>query len=342
MNLRLWQRLGRADFLRTRMIFSIAMDARRERLARRFFFGCSASATVHASARAARLLLIVSLASSALGCSEFRARQLARKGNEHFLEGDYAAAVSAYSAAEQFHPLAVISFNKGLACRQLMLPGAKSPQNDRAVACALSSFQRLKQQDPRDPRADPLYQQTLFDADRFDDLARLYSAQLERNPTDPAALNGLIQVYSNAGRWDDTLHWTAERANREPTDAEAQYAVGVLIYNHLAEKGGGAEPSTFDPRPSGKELKVPPAPKPGDITGAERVALAEEGIQHLKKSLQIRPSYAEALTYLGLLYRQESFAYFDQPAKWQAAVDAAEEYRKQATALHGSRAGTQP
>lgn len=289
-----------------------------------------------------RRLLILCVSLSAFGCSEFRARQLAREGNRQFHDGNYAAAVSAYSAAEQLHPMPVISFNKGLACRQLMMPGAKSPENERAVTCALSSFRRLKEQSPSDGRADQLYQQTLFDADRFDDLAQLYSGELQRNPNDPAALNGLIQVYSNAGRWDDALHWTIERAKRAPHDAEAQYAVGVLIYSRLFEKGGGPEQSTYDPRPQGTEQKIPPATSPGDITGAKRVALAEQGIGFLKKALQIRPAYAEAVTYLGLLYRQESFAYFDQPAKWQAAVDSAEEFRKQATALHAQRATAQP
>lgn len=289
-----------------------------------------------------RRLLILSVSVSALGCSEFRARQQARAGNRHFLEGNYAAAVSAYSAAEQLRPMAVISLNKGLACRQLMMPGAKSRENERAVDCALASFQRLKEQSPNDARADQLFQQTLFDADRFDALARLYNEQLQKNPSDPAALNGLIQVYSNAGRWDDALHWTIERAQRTPHDAESQYAVGVLVYNRLFEKGGGTEQSTYDPRPQGAQLKIPPAASPGDITGQARVTLAEQGIDYLKRALAIRAGYAEAATYLGLLYRQESFAYFDQPAKWQSAVDVAEEFRKQATALHAQHAPTQP
>ncbi len=288
---------------------------------------------------AARFLLLCASV-GALGCSEFRARQHAREGNRHFHDGNYAAAVDSYSAAERLHPMAVVSFNKGLACRQLMVPGAKSPQNERATQCALDSFLRLKQQSPGDPRAEQLYQQTLFDADRFDALTQLYTRQLQKNPTDPAALNGLIQVYSRSGRWDDTLHWTIERAVRSPRDAEAHYAVGVLIYGRLFEKGGGAEQATYDPRPRATGSKIPPATSPGDITGEARVALAERGIDFLKKALQIRPAYPEALTYLGLLHRQESFAYFDQPAKWQAAVDTAESFRKQATLLHAAGGAT--
>ena len=286
--------------------------------------------------------LLVLCAASALGCSEFRARQQARQGNRHFREGNYTAAVGAYSAAEQFYALPVISFNKGLACRQLLMKKAKSRQNEQAVDCALDSFRRLKEQTPSDPRAEQLYQQTLFDAERFDALGRLYTAQLQHNPTDLAALNGLIQVHSNAGRWDEALHWTIERAKRTPHDAEAQYGVGVLVYSRLFEKGGGAEQSEYDPRPRGAQLQAQPATNPGEITGPARVALAEQGIEYLKKALEIRGGYAEAVTYLGLLYRQESFAYFDQPDKWQATVDAAEALRKQATALKTARGSRQP
>jgi tetratricopeptide (TPR) repeat protein len=289
-----------------------------------------------------RKLLVSCVAVSVLGCSEFRARQQAREGNRDFQAGNYAAAVGAYSAAERLHSLPVISFNKGLACRQLMTPTAKSRQNAQAVDCALDSFRRLKEQMPEDPRADRLYQQTLFDAGRFDALGGLYTAQLQHNPGDLAALNGLIQVYSNAGRWEEALHWTIERAKRAPRDAEAQYGVGVLVYGRLFEKGGNAEQSTYVPRPRGAQLKAQPATSAGDITGRARVALAEQGIEYLKKALEIRAGYAEAVTYLGLLYRQESFAYFDQPDKWQAAVDAAEEFRKQATALRTARGSRQP
>jgi tetratricopeptide (TPR) repeat protein len=282
----------------------------------------------------ARNLVIVALAVASCGCSELRARQLAREGNRHFRDGDYSAAIQAYAAAQQLHPLPVVAFNQGLACRQLMLPGAKTPENERAVQCALSAFSQLKRLRPTDPRAEPLYQQTLFDADRFERLAQIYTAQLRGKPDDPVALNALAHVYLRWGRWDDALHWTIERAQRSPADAEAHYAVGVLIYSRLFEKGGGPDQSSFDPRPQGSGSKLPPPIVSGDIAGQARAQLAELGISHLKRALELRPTYADALIYLGLLYRQKSFAYFDRPLEWQAAVDAAENYRKQAIELH--------
>ncbi|HWA73749.1 MAG TPA: hypothetical protein VG937_15495 [Polyangiaceae bacterium] len=231
----------------------------------------------------------------------------------------------------------MVAFNKGLACRQLMLPGSKSAENERSVDCALSAFRQLKKLDPSDVRADQLYQQTLFDADRFETLVGVYSARLQVAPNDPVAINALIQVYSRWDRWDDALHWTLERARREPQNAEAHYAVGVFIYNRLYARGGGTEQSSFDPRPTA-ERKPAPAFSPSDISGAQRIALADQGIEYLQKALELRPNYADALTYIGLLYRQKSFAFFDRPSDWQAAVDSAESFRLKATALHANRA----
>jgi tetratricopeptide (TPR) repeat protein len=290
----------------------------------------------------ARNLVVVVLAAASFGCSELRARQLGREGNRHFRDGNYAAAVEAYAAAQELHPLPVVAFNRGLACRQLMLPGAKTPENERAVQCALSAFSQLKQLAPADARAEQLYQQTLFDADKFERLAELYTLQLRAKPDDPVALNALVQVYLRWGRWDEALRWTIERAARNGSDAEAHYAVGVLIYSRLFEKGGGPDKSSFDPRPQGTDAKLPPPIVSGDITGEERARLAELGISHLKRALQLRPGYADALVYLGLLYRQKSFAYFEAPAEWQKAVDAAEEYRKQAMALHVAPSSPRP
>jgi tetratricopeptide (TPR) repeat protein len=290
----------------------------------------------------ARKVVVVAFGLASFGCSELRARQLAREGNRHFRDGDYAAAVQAYTAAQELHSLPVVAFNQGLACRQLMLPGAKTPENDRAVQCALSAFSRLQRLNPADPRAEQLYQQTLFDADRFEQLAEIYTRQLRAKPDDPAALNALVQVYLRWGRWDEALRWTIERAQRNAADAEAHYAVGVLIYGRLFEKGGGPDKSSFDPRGQGSEPKLPPPIVGGDVVGEERERLAELGISHLKRALELRPSYADALIYLGLLYRQKSFAYFDRPVEWQGAVDTAENYRKQAMALHVVPAPARP
>jgi tetratricopeptide (TPR) repeat protein len=284
-------------------------------------------------------LLIVALVAIGTGCSELKARHHARTGNGHYLDGDYAGAVREYELAEQAYPagLHVVELNKGLACRQLMSPGGKSPEQERAVNCALGSFTKMKELRPEDPRGEQLYVQTLFDADRFDTLIAMYQGELAKDPNDMAAINSLINVHSRADHWSEALKWSMKRADLSPTDAEAQYTVGVMMFNRLFQKGG-ADKANYDPRPDPNANpkdppKVPPPFTIGDLMGSERVRIADLAIQYMTKALEIRPNYREAMGFMSLLYRQKAFAFLDKPVEWELWVNTAEEWRNKANSL---------
>jgi tetratricopeptide (TPR) repeat protein len=294
-------------------------------------------------------LLLLAVLVAGTGCSELQARHHARKGNGHYLDGDYASAVREYEIAEQLYPagLHVVELNKGLACRQQIVPGGKSPEQERAVDCALNAFTRMKALRPEDPRGDQLYVQTLFDADRFDTLIAMYEEQAKKNPNDMAAINSLINVHSRADHWSEALKWSMKRADLSPTDAEAQYTVGVMIFNRLFQRGG-ADKGTYDPRPdpnaSPKDPpKMPPPFSLGDLMGADRVRVADLGLRYMSKALEIRPNYREAMGFMSLLYRQKAYAFLDKPVEWEQWVNTAEEWRGKANSLAtGAQPPSQP
>jgi len=316
-------------------------------------------------ARGARLAMLFCCFS---GCSELRGRRHVREGNRLYREGRYPAALREYREAEALCPeLPLLWLNEGLACRQMMIPGSKSPESQQATDCAVHAFGRMRQVAPTDPRAEQLYVQTLFDGDRFDLLVSRYTSALEVNPTDLSAITGLIQVSTRANRPEEALRWFERKASLLPRDAEAQYAVGVYAWQQLYQRGGGPDKASYDPRaealppeeaavPAGaaraaetrtgdagkrkrRSAVRPPVPvrKPpppfavGDLTGAARVKLAELGIVYLERALALRPQYQEAMVYLNLLHRQKSMAFLDEPARWQAEIDAAEIWRKRAS-----------
>jgi len=301
-------------------------------------------------ASAARVLGLLGLAFFATGCSELQARHHARAGNGRFLEGDYAGAVREYEIADEKYPgLAVVALNKGLACRQMMSPGSTSPEQERAVDCAVAAFQKMKELRPEDPRGDQLYIQTLFDGDRYDKLVEIYEGQLKADPKNMAAINGLISVHSRADHWNDALRWTVARANIDSQDAEEQYAVGAMVFARLYQKGG-ADKSAYDPRPDPNEpppprrpvrrrgkrhakaeppsppAKLPPPFTVGDVVGTERVRLADIGLKYLQRAMELRPNYREAIGFTSMLYRQKSFAYLEKPTDWEPLFNAAQEW----------------
>ena len=318
-------------------------------------------------------LLALAILGGGTGCSELRGRRKIREGNQAYREGRYEEAVAAFEQAEKLVPdLYIVWLNKGIACRQLMVPGGKPQANDRGADCALAAFQTMRKLRPDDHRAEVLYVQTLFDSDRFKELAAHYEERLRQNPTDGVAMSGLIQVYTRWNRLEEALHWYQKRAALASTEAEAQYAVGVFLWNQLFQKGGGAEMAAYNPLenqpppppPEGKNkskkkkrgrhghataadepppppVKQPPPPSLGDIYGAARIRLADLGISYLEKALALRPQYLDAMTYMGLLYRQKSFAYFNDLPQYRATMDAAEMWRKKvetATAAAGGKA----
>ena len=285
------------------------------------------------------------------GCNQVRGRRLIQKGNQLFHEGQYAEAVATFHQAEQYLPDAwQLWLNEGTTCRQMMVPGAKTPENEAAVQCALDAFTRMRALRPQDLRGPALYVQTLFDAERYEVLARMYRERADRNPADEEAVNGLIQVYARwGGHMSDALTWYGKKADLKAQDPEAQYAVGVYVWQQLFARGGGADKAGYDPRIQPGQKKAPPAPPfaGDDLVGQQRIDMADEGIKYLERAVQLRPAYSEAMAYLNLLYRQRSYALFDQPAEWQKSVDKAMEWRDKTAVAVGkspqpSAAGANP
>jgi tetratricopeptide (TPR) repeat protein len=309
------------------------------------------------------LLMVLLLSTGAPACGELRGRRRIREGNRLYREGQYASALAEYQRAEALVPqLPLLWLNKGLTCRQLMVPGAKDARSERAVDCAVAAFARFKEVAPHDLRGEQLEVQTLFDADRFETLAARYHERLKVMPEDLAAINGLIQVCTRWNRPEEALGWYQRRASLLPNDAEVHHAVGVYVWQQLFQRGGGPDKTAHDPRP-GAAVEPPPPPtrkggrgrRPapavappapvfaiGDITGQTRLAMADVGIKHLERAIALRPHHRETMVYLGLVLRQRAVALWAQPAAWQAVVDAAERWRRRAAGEAALAAGEAP
>jgi tetratricopeptide (TPR) repeat protein len=288
-----------------------------------------------------KVTLALAVALLATGCNEVRGRRKVQEANHLYRDGNYKEAVSMYREAEAWVPaLPQLWLNEGYTCRQLIVPGEQKPDSpSRAYAeCALTAFKKYQELAPQDTRGEVLYLQTLFDSDRFDDLIKIYTERFNKNPKEIENVNGLIQVYSKANKLEESLEWYNRKAEILTNDPEAQYGVGVFIWQQLMQHGGGPDKQTFDPRPDPnhpKALKLIPGDLHGDITSQQRIDLADSGIKFLEKAVALRPKYHEAMVYINLLYRQKSFAYFNDPPEWQKCVDAAQEWSKKSLEAQG-------
>jgi tetratricopeptide (TPR) repeat protein len=278
-----------------------------------------------------KLSVALALVAVCGGCVELRGRKKIQEGTAAYKRGDFVGAVARFKEAVAFVPDKPIAWlNLGYSCRELIVPGAPSGENRAPALCALDAFKHLRELAPGDPRGDHLYVQTLFDAGEYKTIERTFSVRHERQPDDLDVILALEQVHVRLGHWRDALVYYRKAAALRPNDSEAAYAIGTFIWQTLVAHGGGPVVDGYDPRPR-PNRPDPPVPAANDLTGPERIALAEEGITHLERAVALRPHYAEALTYIGLLYRQESFARFDDPAAWDRAMAQSRTYLARAT-----------
>lgn len=288
-----------------------------------------------------RTLALCSVATAVVlgtsGCTEVRGRRLIQEGNELFKDAKFPEAVRKFEeAAEHIPKFPTLWLNMGFTCKRMIIPGSKSPENEKAADCAIESFDKFRKLVPEDTRGDMLYTQTLFDADRFEKIIGIYTKRWEENPKDQQAVSILMQVHSKwdlatigeGGKLDDALKWYKIYVEQRPDDPEAYYAVGTFLYTQLSMKGGGADKMCFDPRKNAlNKEECKPADKPGDLIAAQRVDLADEGIRFLEKAIELRPTYTDSMTYINLLWRQRAYGLFPVPDEWWASMQKAEEWK---------------
>jgi tetratricopeptide (TPR) repeat protein len=241
--------------------------------------------------RTERLLPLLLACSIAGGCAELRGRKKIQEGNAAYKAGDFAVAVTRFNEAAVHVPeMPLLWLNRGYACRELIVPGARAEVNRQAALCALDSFKKLRELAPADPRGDRLYVQTLLDAGEYKTIERTFTLRHERNPNDLEVVLVLEQVFQKTGRWREALDFYRKAAALRPHDAEAQYAVGTYIWQVLQARGGGPAFVEYDPRPR-PDRPPPPRPPlgPDDIVGPERQAKAAEGIRQLGRAIEQRP-----------------------------------------------------
>ncbi len=268
---------------------------------------------------------VLTLLATVGGCAELRGRKKIQEGNTAYKAGDFTAAIARFNEAAKFLPdMPLLWLNRGYACRETIVPGADGARNRPAALCALESFKRLRELAPNDPRGDRLYVQTLLDVGEYKTIERTFTLRHEKDPNDLDVVLVLEQVFTKMGRWRQALGFYRKAAALRPRDAEAQYAVGTFVWQTLQARGGGTPFGEYDPRPRPERPPLPPPLSgPADLVGPERLALADEGIRSLERALELRPRYPDAWTYMGLLYRQKSFALFDDADAWQRAVSQA-------------------
>jgi tetratricopeptide (TPR) repeat protein len=215
------------------------------------------------------------------GCVKLKARDLLNKGVVAYTNGHYDEAIEDFKQAKDLDPtLTNARLYLATAYATQYIPGAPSEQNIRMGEQAVKEFQDV----------------------------------LSADTGNISAIDGIGSIlYNMAGtpytraRFEESKTYHMKHIALKPEDPDPYYWIGVIDWTltyrtHLEMRGKWrlAHP--------GKPLKDD-EPLPPDVRAdyvKENDRLIDEGITNLRKAIELRPDYDDAMAYLNLLLRRKA------------------------------------
>jgi tetratricopeptide (TPR) repeat protein len=290
------------------------------------------------------------LAVAVSGCSQIgvlKGQMALKDANQLYQRQDYKGSAAKYEEAIQANPeLGDAYFYLGNSYDNQYRPARRGePENDQLIEKAIANYKLAVERAPTplvkqralqylvnafgpDKLNEPSQQEPILrqmiemdpsDPANYFVLANVYeqngdyeqAEQLlvkarEVRPNDPSVYTTLAGFYNRQGEFDKTMEALHARAEREPNNPEAFYIISTYYWDK--------------------------ANKDYTVSQPERVKYVQEGYKAVDKAIELKPDYPEALTYKGLLLRQEALLIKD-PQRQQQLVKEADTYRDRAVEI---------
>lgn len=229
------------------------------------------------SAVAAMVILVAGLS----GCSKLKARDLLNKGVAAFKNGQYDTAIEDFKQSKDLDPgLMNARLYLATAYASQYIPGAPSEQNVRLGNQAVSEFKEVLGIDANNISA-------------IDGIGSIIF-QMAGQPYDPK-------------KFEESKTYHQKHIELRPTDPEPYYWIGVIDWT-LSFRANGEMRADYNKSNIKKQVKDTD-PLPASVRAeytAKYGAMVDEGIADLKKAIEIRSDYDDAMAYLNLLYRRKA------------------------------------
>ena len=233
---------------------------------------------------------LLALLLMATGCEStvdhLKANVAAKQGNDLYKAQDFQKAVEWYRYSLYLNPELPIAYhNAGLAYMALYKPGSHHPKDLYYSQQAVEHLERFLGFEPDNEDAKNQLLTIFLQAERYDDAAKFFEAEVKERGSDPAVASRLSQIlgmiYAKKGDFESSLEWYKKRAEIEKDNPEALYTIGVLCWDKVYHAGVTME---LDKR---KEM-------------------VDMGMDYLQRASETRTDYFEATAYINLLYREKA------------------------------------
>ena len=246
---------------------------------------------------------------STAGCSKLRARDQLNKGVQAYKNTHYEEAIGHFQQAVELDPsLTNARLYLATALANQYIPGADNPENTKVAEQAIDVFKKVLELNP--PR--------------------------EQKVT---SLKGIASLYFNMKKLDQAKQYHRMVIDLDPNDPETYYSIGVIdwtqTYQPRMEERAKLGLRTEDALPV-KDKKVCAALRDKNMPNIQ------EGIDSLKKALDLRTDYDDAMAYMNLMYRERADVQCDDPAARAADLKAADDWVDKTLAVKKAKAEKQP
>jgi tetratricopeptide (TPR) repeat protein len=217
------------------------------------------------------------------GCNKLRARDLLNQGVQAYKVAQFDQAEEDFKQAAELDPtLQTARIYLATAYASQFVPGSPAPDNLQYGQEAITQFKKVLDTDPNNLSAIDGIGSMLFNLgttpyseDVLKQARQYHEKHIQLKPDD-------AQPYYWVGVIDWTLAFHANRDMREQYNSHVKRLKDAITFN--------------DPLP----------PNLRDQFSSQYGQTVDEGIQEVKKAIELRPDYADAMAYLNLLYRQKA------------------------------------
>jgi len=249
---------------------------------------------------------------SSVGCNKLRARDQLNKGVEAYKNTHYEEAINHFQQAVELDPK-LLNARMYLATAFVgqYIPGVDSPDNVRLAQQAIDQFQRVIDDKP--------------------------SREQKVN-----SAKGIASLYFNMKKFDEAKKYNHMVSDLDPNDADPYYSIGVIDWTasyapRMEERAKlGLKPEEHL-NPKDKEQR-----KVCEQLKAKNMPVVLEGIDNLKKAIELRPDYDDAMAYMNLMYREKADIECDDLAGREADLKTADSWLDKNLAVRKAKAEKQP
>ena len=300
--------------------------------------------------KVAQVTLIVGIAVSLTGCSQFqnlRAKKLFKDANTEYSRQDYRAAATAYEEVLEADPTLVTAyFYLGNSYDNLYKPSRiGEPENDGYLDKAIVNY-KLAAERETDPQLRQLsleYLVAAYGPDKKNDPSQaepIVQQMIDLDPNEPTNYFVLAKIYEDSGLYEDAEVTLIRAKEARPNDA-AVYLQLAGYYNRQGEFDKTIEGlrQRADIEPNNPEAFYTIATyywekayRDFNLDDDTKREYVMSGLEAVDEALQIKDDYSEAMVYKNILLRLQANMETDQD-KIKELITEADELRDRAEEL---------